>query len=420
MYIFAAFITLAVSAFFSGIEIAYVSANKLQVELKRKEGSRASRLLSNFFDNESKFIGTTLVGNNIALVLFGILMEYLLMDEIKAILPISIQNDLIILLLMTVVTTVIVLIFGEFLPKALFRLNPVWILEKLATPLNFIWLLFTPIVFVTIKLSYFLIKVFLRAEVKQDEHAFTKLDLENYIQTVQPDSEDEIDTDLFENALYLPTLKVKESMVPRTEIVGVDIEEGLEELKKTFIENRMSRIIIYRDNLDEVLGYAHHQQMLKDPKDIKRVILPLKIVPEVMALRELMNLFIKQQISIALVVDEFGGTAGIITMEDIVEEIVGEIEDEHDDPEHTEQVINENEFVFSGRLEVDYLNEKYDFKIPEGEYQSLSGYIVTTTETIPQQNQQFDFDGYRFILEKVSETKIELIRMRRFKEEDRL
>jgi len=418
MYILAAFVTLAVSAFFSGIEIAYVSANKLQVELKRKEGSRTSDLLSNFFDNESKFIGTTLVGNNIALVLFAIIMELLLMDEIKAILPQTFQNDLLVLLLMTIVTTIVVLIFGEFLPKALFRLNPVWILEKLAKPLNLIWWLFTPIVFVTIKLSYFLIKVFLRAEVKQDEHAFTKLDLENYIQTVQPDTEDEFHTDLFENALYLPTLKVKESMVPRTEIVGVDIQDGLEFLKATFIENRMSRIIIYKENLDEILGYAHHQQMLMDPKDIKKVILPLKIVPEVMPLRDLMNLFIKQQISIALVVDEFGGTAGIITMEDIVEEIVGEIEDEHDDPEHIEVVVNENEWVFSGRLEVDYLNEKYDFSIPEGEYQSLSGYIVTTTETIPQQNQEFDFDGYRFILDKVSETKIEQIRMQRLPEEE--
>lgn len=414
MYIFAAFVTLAISAFFSGIEIAYVSANKLQVELKRKE----SRLLSNFFDNESKFIGTTLVGNNIALVLFGILMEALLMDEIKALLPSSFQNDLLILLLMTVVTTIIVLIFGEFLPKALFRLNPVWILEKLAKPLNLIWWLFTPIVFITIKASYFLIKVFLRAEVKQDEHAFTKLDLENYFQSVQPDSEDEIDQGLLKNALYLPTLKVKESMVPRTEIVGVDIKEGIEALKATFIENRLSRIIIYEESLDEILGYVHHQQMLKDPKAIKRVILPIKIVPEVMPLRELMNLFIKTQISIALVVDEFGGTAGIITMEDIVEEIVGEIEDEHDDPEHTEITINENEFVFSGRLEVDYLNEKYKFEIPDGEYQSLSGYIVTTAETIPQQNQQFEFDGYKYILEKVSETKIDLIRMKRKKVEE--
>ncbi len=418
MYILAALITLAVSAFFSGIEIAYYSANKLQVELKRKEGTRASRLLSNFFDNESKFIGSTLVGNNIALVLFGILMNLLFMDKVKALLPVNFQNDLLILLLMTIITTVIVLIFGEFFPKALFRLNPVWILEKVAIPLNIIWWLLTPIVFFTMKVSYFLIKTILRAEVKQDEQAFTKLDLENYIQTIQSDSDDEIDTDLFENALYLPTLKVKESMVPRTEIVGVDIKDGLEVLKATFIENRMSRIIIYNDNLDEILGYAHHQQMLKDPKDIKKVILPLKIVPEVMPLRDLMNLFIKQQISIALVVDEFGGTAGIITMEDIVEEIVGEIEDEHDDPEHTEIVINENEFVFSGRLEVDYLNEKYDFDLPEGEYQSLSGYLVTTAETIPVEDQQFEFDNYRFILEKVSETKIEIIRMQRIKEEE--
>lgn len=417
LYILLGILTLIISAFFSGIEMAYVSANKLQI--KTKSGTRKDETLSMFFDKPSKFLGTTLVGNNIALVFFGIIVgDLLLKDKLTAIMPLYFQNDFLILLIITLITTVIVLIFGEFLPKAIFRANAVKVMSFMTWPLYGIWLLLSPLVYITVELSYMLLRLFLRTEIRPDEQVFTKLDLENFIRNVQPESEEEIDRDLFENALYLPTLKVRESMVPRTEIVGMDINDGVDVLRQTFIDKRLSRVILYDDTLDDVLGYAHHQQMLKNPKNIRRMILPIQIVPEVMPVRELMNLFIKLRVSIACVVDEFGGTAGIITMEDIVEEIVGEIEDEHDDLGHLETVISETEFLFSGRLEVDYLNEKYDFEIPDGEYHTLSGYIVTMAETIPEEKQQFEFDNYKFILEEVGETKIEKIRMIKIEQEE--
>ncbi len=417
LYIFLGILTLIISAFFSGIEMAYVSANKLQI--KTKSGTKKDETLSMFFDKPSKFLGTTLVGNNIALVFFGIIVgDLILKDRLTAIMPSYFQNDFLVLLIITLITTVIVLIFGEFLPKAIFRVNAVKVMSFMTWPLYGIWLLLSPLVYITVELSYLLLRVILRTEIRPDEQVFTKLDLENFIRNVQPESEEEIDRDLFENALYLPTLKVKESMVPRTEIIGMDVNDGVDVLRQTFIDKRLSRVIIYDDTLDDVLGYAHHQQMLKNPKNIRRMILPIQIVPEVMPVRELMNLFIKLRVSIACVVDEFGGTAGIITMEDIVEEIVGEIEDEHDDQGRLETVISESEFLFSGRLEVDYLNEKYDFDIPDGEYHTLSGYIVTMAETIPEEKQQFEFDQYKFILEEVGETKIEKIRMFKIEQEE--
>lgn len=410
-YILLGILTLLISAFFSGIEMAYVSASRLHVELKRKQGTRKGKIISKFFEKPSEFLGTTLVGNNIALVLFGIIIEKLLEKPIIEALPIAFQNDLVVLLLLTLIITIIVLIFGEFIPKALFRLNPDKIISFMAFPLEIIRILMSVLVWMTVKLSYLLLRLILRTEIKEDEQVFTKLDLEHFIKNFQPDSEEEIDTELFENALYLPTLKVRESMVPRTEIVGVDFNDGVEALKAAFIENKLSRIIIYDETFDEIKGYVHHHLMLENPKDIKKVLLPIQIVPEVMPVRELMNLFIKLRVSIACVVDEFGGTSGIITMEDIVEEIVGEIEDEHDDENRVETKLADTEYLFSGRLEVDYLNEKYGFDLPEGEYHTLSGYIVTMAETIPEEKQEFIFDQYRFVLEQVSETKIEIIRM---------
>ncbi len=412
LYFAAAIVTLLLSGFFSGIEIAYISANRLRIELLRKNGSRRGRGLAKLYEKPSEFLGTTLVGNNIALVIFSLMVGKILETLLFPQLPIALQNDFSHLLLTTILTTIVILIFGEFLPKVLFRLRAESILYFMTFPLTLIKLLLKPIVWVMVRLSYLVLRVFLGLQTQEVEQVFTRLDLEHFIKNISPESNEDIDTDLFENALYLPNIRVKECMIPRPEIVCVDINDGVEELKNTFINSHLSKILIYKETIDNILGYVHHQQMLKAPKDIQSMILPIPIVPGVMPARDMMDLFIKKQISIACVVDEFGGTAGIVTLEDILEEIVGEIEDEHDyDGDHLEKQINDREFLFSGRLEVDYLNDKYDLNLPEGEYHTLSGYLVTTTETIPKQGREFIFEPYKFVLESVSKTKIETVRV---------
>jgi len=411
-------IFLLLSGFFSGTEIAFVSASRLKIELKRQQGRLRGRLLSGFFENPSKFIGTTLVGNNIALVFFSLLLEELIESHYKVSLVPFLQKDFPFLLFVTLITTGIVLIFGEFIPKILFRLSPVNLLYFFAYPLYAIGFLLSPLVWVMVRVSHKLLALLFKAEVKVDEQVFTRTDLEDFIKTSDTDGEDEIDKELFENALYLNDVKVRECMIPRTEIKGVDISVSPQELRAAFIESKLSKLIIYDESLDEIRGYFHHQQMLKPAEDITRKnILPIDFVPEVMSARELMNQFIRKRVSIACVVDEFGGTAGIITLEDILEEIVGEIEDEHDKEDYIEEQLNEREFLFSGRLEINHLNEKYNLELPEGEYNTLSGYIVITTETIPEQGQTIELDNYKFVLERVSERKIETIRVIKLEEE---
>ena len=283
----------------------------------------------------------------------------------------------------------------------------------LAYPLRFLqWLLAVPSWLMT-KLSNFLLKYVLKTPIETVDNAFTRVDLAHFIEaSFSNDTDEEIDKELFQNALEFRQVKVKECMIPRTEIASIDVQSSKEELLGLFQSTKLSRLLVMDGDLDNILGYVHHQQMLKQPKSIERIVLDIPYVPEVMRIQEVMNLFIKEQINIACVVDEFGGTAGVITLEDIVEEIFGEIEDEHDKETYLEQQISNKEFLFSGRLEVDDLNEKYEaLSFPEGEYHTLSGYIVTTTETIPEQGAIIDIDGYRFILESVSDTKIETIRV---------
>jgi len=403
---------LLLSGFFSGTEIAYVSASRLKVELKRQQGRRRGKILASFFEDPSRFLGTTLVGNNIALVVFSLLVEEVYELHYKESLFSFLQQEFPSLLFLTAVTTIIVLIFGEFIPKIIFRLSPVRLLYFFTYPLLLIRWLLSPFVYIMVKASHRLLGLLFKAEIKSDEQVFTRTDLEDFIKNSETDTEEEIDKALFENALYLNDVKVRECMIPRTEIRGVDINDGIEELRKEFIASRLSKLIIYDESLEEVLGYFHHQQMLDNPQKItKKNILPIRFVPEVMSARELMDTFIRERVSIACVVDEFGGTAGIIALEDILEEIVGEIEDEHDVEEYIEEQLNHREYLFSGRLEIDHLNEKYELDLPEGEYHTLSGYIVITTETIPEQGKTINLEGYQFILEEVSERKIETIRV---------
>jgi len=400
---------LALSALFSGTEIAFISASKLRVELNRKKGSNRGMILADFYKKPADFLSTMLVGNNIALVVFTTLMTQLLTPIVSPYL----QNEIGQLLLFTLITTIIILIFGEFMPKTLFRLYANDVLYFLAYPLKVLrYILVLPAWFM-IKLSNAFIGLIVREPVEEVGEAFTRLDLENFIKTSRPSTPDEdIDTDLFEKALNLRDVRVKDCMIPRPEIQYIDVKDSLEELEQRVKSTNLSRLIVTRNNdIDEVLGYVHHQQLLKQPSSIQEIILDIFIVPESMRVNNLLSRFIKQRLSIACVVDEFGGTSGVVTLEDILEEIFGEIEDEHDQEEHLEEQISENEFIFSGRLEISYLNEKYGLDFPEGEYHTLSGYLVMTQESIPEQNEKIKMDGYKFVLELVSDKKIETIRV---------
>lgn len=367
------------------------------------------KVLSSFYEKPSQFLSTMLVGNNIALVFFTILMERLMNKTIEQ----FIAGEALALLAMTIITTIIVLIFGEFLPKTLFRLFSNDILYYLAMPLAGLkWLLAVPAWIMT-RLSNVILRRFFRTPIEKTDNVITRLDLENFIKDTKiKDSEEEIDTEIFEKALHLKEIKVKECMVPRTEIEDIDLYADIDELKKLFVSTKLSRLIVTKEGIDNVLGYVHHQQLMMQPKSIRKLILEIPFVPEIMRVQDLMNIFIKETVNIACVVDEYGGTAGIITLEDILEEIFGEIEDEHDQEEYVERQVTENEFIFSGRLEIDHLNEKYELlEFPDGDYHTLSGYLVMTTGEIPKTGAEIELDGYKFILELVSETKIETVRV---------
>ncbi|MDX1476195.1 MAG: hemolysin family protein [Saprospiraceae bacterium] len=399
---------LILSAFFSGSEIAFISANKLSVEVEKDKGSRKGKILARFYDRPKDFLGTMLVGNNIALVVFTTLMTRLLKPYLEP----SLGDGYGFLLISTVLITIVVLIFGEFLPKVMSRLFANEMMSSMIYPLAFFkWLLRAPTWLMT-KLSNVILKYILRTSIDKAEDAITRLDLQDFVEgTVSPEH-DEIETDMFKNALHLKNVRIEDCMVPRTEIAYVDISSSVKELADAFIETRHSRLIVTNGDVDHVLGYVHHQELLSNPKSVKKAMREITFVPETMSAKDLMIRMIYDEYNIACVVDEFGGTAGIITLEDILEEIFGEIEDEHDEEDYVEEQLSETEFLFSGRLEVSYLNEKYEqIEIPEGDYNTLSGYIVMTSGDIPEQGAEIQMGGYRFIFESVSEKKIETIRV---------
>lgn len=397
------------SALFSGSEIAFVSANKLRIELKKKKGARRGAILTHFYNEPSNFLGTMLVGNNIALVVFTTLMSELLTPYVVRLAG---EGDARLLLINTLIITIVVLVFGEFLPKTLFRLYADEILYFLAYPLRFIKFLLAAPTWVMNRLSTLFLRLFFKTASESTETAFTRLDLEDFVNDPRTDSQEEIDKEMFGKALNLKDIRVREAMAPRPEIKYIDVKASIEELEQLFRETKLSRIIVVRNEIDNVLGYVHHQQLLHKPRNIRSLVMGLPFIPEVMSVTKLMNRFIKEGVNIACVVDEYGGIAGVITLEDILEEIFGEIEDEHDQEEHVEIQLSEEEYIFSGRLEIDYLNEKYpNLEFPEGDYHTLSGYLVTITETIPEQGARLELGGYLFILELVSETKIETVRI---------
>lgn len=404
------------SGFFSGIEIAYVSANRLRIELEKKKGSRRGKILAQLIEEPSEFLGTTLVGNNIVLIIFSILAEEFILTEGYMNLAASFPDTTAQLLLVTLLSTLVVLVFGELMPKVIFRATATASLFFFALPFSIIKWLLTPVVWVMVQTSYALLRIFLGIQPEDEEQVFTKLDLEHFMKSIKPSNLEGIDQTLFQNALYINNVKVRDCMIPRNEIQSIEINSTIEDLREKFISCRNSRIIVYEDNIDEIKGYVHHQKLLEKPKSIQSMLFDIPIVTEFMPVRDLMNSLIKNKVNIAWVVDEFGGTSGIVTLEDILEEIFGDISDEYDpEPEH--QQISDSEYLLAGRLDIDMINEEYELNLPESEdYHTLSGFLVTQMEAIPEQGESFHLQNYEFIFEQVSDTRIELVRLIRLYE----
>ncbi len=409
-------VTLLFSALFSGLEIAFISANKLQIELQNKQGDLSGRILAGFMKKPGQFIGTTLIGNTIALVLYGIFMANLLDPIFSHWMPELFDNKATFLTFQTVVSTIIVLITAEYIPKSIFYLNPNNLLNIFSLPFSLIYYLMYPIVWLVVSLSRFFITKILRLEYSEDKPVFSITDLnsfvQNNLQSADKESQLELDIKIFDNAIEFKSIRIRECMVPRTDIVAVDIEDSIEKLKSVFAESGHSKIIIYRETIDDVIGYCHQLELFKKPKRISDILTPIVIVPESALANELLVQFIKERKSLALVVDEFGGTSGIVSMEDIIEEIFGEIEDEYDNDDLIEQQLSENEYLMSARHEIDYLNEKYGWELPYGEFETLAGLILSLTEDIPQKGESTTYGPFTFTVVAKLDHRIETLKIK--------
>jgi len=408
-------ISLAFSFFFSGIEIAFFSANKLQIELQSKQGVLWGRIMSQFVKKPSWFIGTTLIGNTLALVLFGILITQMIEPTLVAVLPEGFKSELYVLLVQTLISTLIILFTAEFLPKSLFLINPNLMLAALAVPFRIMFFILSPITFTIVYLSKLVIVYVLRLEYSEEKPAFGLTDMNHYLKNMQnvrhENEEIELDKKIFHNALEFKTVKVRECMIPRTEIIAIASDDGLDKLKEAFIESGHSKIVIYKDTIDDIVGYCHSSALFTKPKSVAEILTPINIVPEAMMVNELMIQFIKDRKSLAVVVDEFGGTSGIVSMEDIIEEIFGEIEDEHDEDDLIEQQIDERTFLVSARHEIDYLNDTYGWKLPEGDYETLGGMILSYTEDFPEEGAAITIPRYTFIIQSTEDNRIDTVKI---------
>ena len=407
-------VSLVFSAMFSGIEIAFVSSDKLHLELRGQQGTWTGKVLARFSKRPSRFIATTLVGNTVALVVYGIFMAAILEPILYQSLPDVINNEGFILLAQTLVATLLVLITAEFTPKSLFLINPHKMLRLFAFPMQLIYWIMQPVVLVVVTLSKLMIVKVLRLEYSEDKPVFGLTDLNNYLRRLMENVDNpqvEVDTKIFNNALEFKTVRVRECMIPRTEIVAVDIEDSIEELKNAFIESGHSKILIYNETIDDIIGYCSSQELFKKPESIKKILSPIIIVPETLLANELMIQFINERKSLALVVDEFGGTSGIVSIEDIIEEIFGEIQDEHDDEDLIEQRIGEHTYLLSARHEIDYLNEKYNWHIPEGDYDTLGGYILSVHEDLPDLNDVIEIPPFVFTINALQDTRIDVVKL---------
>lgn len=412
-------LSLMFSAFFSGMEIAFVSANKIHIEIEKKQAGFLAKVLTRLTKKPSKFIATMLIGNNIALVIYGFFMGELLMDWFQGMgtAPGTFVNLLLTdfsLLTQTVISTLIILLTAEFLPKVLFQIYSNTLLKVLAVPAYLFYILFSFISDFIIKISDVILKVFFKTDGDEVQLAFSKIELGDYIteQMETVEEEDDVDSEIqiFQNALEFAEVKAREVMVPRTEITAVELHETPKNLTKLFSDTGFSKILIYKDTIDNIIGYVHSYELFKMPKTVKSILRPVEFVPETMLIQDILNVLTKKRKSIAVVLDEYGGTSGIMTVEDIIEELFGEIEDEHDSTDLIEEQINDSTYKLSARLEVDYLNETYKWELPESdEYETLGGLIVNETGEIPEQDSEIRIEDFKFVILEVSSTKIDLV-----------
>jgi CBS domain containing-hemolysin-like protein len=408
--LFAIIASLALIGFFSGYEIGFVSANRLSLELKKKQGGQSGKIIAKFLAEPTQFIGTCLVGLNISLVVFGILFEELLdiliWDHFN-------PGNYSVLLGNTILSTLVILLIGELGPKAIFKARAASMINTFAPLANFFHILFRPLTLLLVNLAQWVLRNLFQVRLVNKKEAFTKVDLAHFVQQSKDQKEQqELNTDLFENALSLPDIKIRECLVPRTEIIGVDIQTSIESLTEIFMETKLSKLIVYDDTLDTIVGYVHQLDLFKKPASIASILHTIPLVPESMNAADLINLFSKKRKSIAWVVDEFGGTAGIVTMEDVLEEIFGEIDDEYDEQEFLEKKLSDTEYVFSGRLELDYLYEKYGIDFSADSAETLSGYLIHKNEAIPKLRQVIHLSHFDAEILAVSDTRIEKVKIK--------
>ncbi|MDA9343614.1 hemolysin family protein [Algibacter sp.] len=427
IYIIIIIVSLILSAFFSGMEIAYVSSNKIHIEIEKKQDGILAKALTKITVKPSKFITTMLIGNNIALVIYGFFMGDLLVNWFQSIVPTSypfldyLFTDLS-LLSQTIISTFVILITAEFLPKVFFQIYSNTLIKALAVPAYVFYVLFTFISDFVIWISDFVLKVFFKTEGDQIQLAFTKVELGNYIseQMESVEEQDDVDTEIqiFQNALEFSEVKAREVMIPRTEIIAVEISDSVKSLNALFTETGRTKILVYKDTVDDILGYVHSFELFKKTKTIKSMLTLVEFVPETVLIKDVLSVLTKKRRSIAVVLDEYGGTSGIMTVEDIVEELFGEIEDEHDSVDLIEETLEKDTYKFSARLEVDYINETYKINLPDSEnYETLGGLIVNHTEEIPDQNDIVKIENFQFTILEVSNTKIDMVEIKVLQED---
>jgi CBS domain containing-hemolysin-like protein len=405
---------LLLSAFFSGMEIAFVSSNRIYLEIEKLQVGLTSKVLKKITENPSRFIATMLLGNNIALVVYGIFMGDRILQLFFPNTLLTGDASLKIVFYQTLISTGIILLTAEFLPKVFFQLYANTFIKIFALPVALFYYLFYPITFLIIELTDVILKRFLNTETDQIQLSFSKIELGNYIEEQLESAHDKESLDseiqIFQNALDFSEVKTREAMVPRAEVIAVEESTSLEEITDLFISTGLSKIPVYKENIDHILGYVHAFEMMKKPKGIKNILMPVAYVPETMLVNDVLKLLTRQHKSIAVVIDEYGGTSGIVTVEDIVEELFGEIEDEYDTVEHVEKQIGEGVYDFSARLEVDYLNQKYNLSLPESEYyETIGGMIAYNIGQIPAKGEEIELSPYVLKIKKVSATKIEQI-----------
>jgi CBS domain containing-hemolysin-like protein len=407
-------LSLVASAFFSGMEIAYLASNRLKIEVQKKQGTIQSKIISVFYRNESTMIALLLLGNNVALVVYGIAAAEILNPWLKTL---GVSHDASLLVLQTLISTLLVLFTAEFLPKAIGQINPNRFLNLGSAPMLILYvLLYIPTQFILF-ISSFILKLFGTKHENSDK-VFSRVDLEHYVEDLASriKSEQELSKDMhiLRNALEFSNIKARDCMIPRTEIIAVEIDDTIDEMRNLFVSKGLSKIIIYRDSIDNIIGYVHSFDLFKNPGAIKQILKSIPFVPEVITGKELLEKFTTERSNLAIVTDEYGGTAGLVTLEDVIEEIFGEIEDEHDKDDWLEEKISDGEYLFSARAEIDYLNETYGLNLEESEeYETLAGMIIHHLETIPEKDRVIQLKGYSFIVEEVSERKIEKIRIKK-------